>query len=259
MYVPNMVNDTVKGIFVLGIDVTEQKQMEQQLLRFERLAAIGETAAMVGHDLRNPLQAMSMALCLAKKLTQSAKQEDRKDAVAMLDKLDEQIQYMGKIISNLQDYSGRVTAEPIEVDLTELMKDALSNVNCPQNVETTLAAKNASRVSVDPVLMKRIIVNLVENAVQAMPDGGKVVITGVKGPRNLSVIVQDTGVGIPPEDTERMFTPFFTKKVKGQGLGLAACKRLVEAQGGTIIVKSKLGHGSTFTVTIPTQRAPTTD
>jgi PAS domain S-box-containing protein len=250
-YVPDMEKGQVKGIFVLGIDTTEQKQMEQRLLRSERLAAIGETAAMVGHDLRNPLQAMMGTVYLAKELIDSPKPEDKTKAVALLNSLDEEVDYMNKIVSDLQNFSGPVAAKPVEMDLTNLIMDVLSNLKVPENVETTLDSKNASRITADPLLMKRIIINLVTNAIQAMPNGGKLVISCVSG-RNLSVVVRDTGVGMAPEDIAQVFTPFFTKKARGQGLGLAVCKRLVEAQGGTITLESKLGYGSTFTVTIPT-------
>ena len=241
----------LEGVGV-AIDITERKKLEDELAKSQRLATIGETAAMVGHDLRNPLQAMTSALYVAKELIGSPKEEDKEEAVELLGRLDEQVNYMDKIVSDLQNYSGPVTAEPVEIDLPDLIKDVLSNVRAPSNVETIfLSAEDVVRVIADPVLMRRVIINLVTNAVQAMPNGGRLTVTSAKGPNTLSVAVQDTGVGIAPETLEHMFTPFFTKKSKGQGLGLAVCKRLVEAQGGTIRVESKLGKGSIFTVTIP--------
>jgi two-component system sensor histidine kinase HydH len=89
-----------------------------------------------------------------------------------------------------------------------------------------------------------------------MPKGGKLTIASSRGNGSLTVAVQDTGVGIAPESLEKVFTPFFTTKAKGQGLGLAVCKRLIEAQGGTIDVASQVGEGSTFTLKIPTNRTP---
>jgi PAS domain S-box-containing protein len=250
-YVPDWHEGKVRGIFVLGIDITERKRMEQLLLRSERLAAIGETAAMVGHDLRNPLQALMSALSLTKILLDSGKAEDRMEAISLLDSLREQVKYMNKIVADLQNYSGPVTVEPVETDLTNLVKDALSTIKIPENVEIKLIAEIDCLVTADPTIVKRIIVNLVSNAIQAMPNGGKLKVTTIYGGRDFSVAVEDTGVGIAPEDIDRIFAPFFTKKAKGQGLGLAVCKRLAEAHGGKIVVESKLGHGSTFTVTIP--------
>jgi signal transduction histidine kinase len=99
--------------------------------------------------------------------------------------------------------------------------------------------------------MRRVLTNLATNALQAMPQGGKLTIRASKKRETMTITVQDTGEGIPRESMERIFSPFFTTKAKGQGLGLAVCRRLVEAQGGTVTVKSKLGKGSAFTVQIP--------
>jgi PAS domain S-box-containing protein len=246
--------ETLSKVLVSIVDLTPQIRLEEELLKAQRLAAIGETAAMVGHDLRNPLQAMTSALYLTKKLIESPTVEDKREAVAVLDKLDEQVNYMDKIVSDLQNYSGPVAPEIMEVDLTNLVKEVLSSMAVPENVETTLASHGvAARAAADPVLMRRVVVNLVTNAIQAMPDGGRLIVTLASQPNALSMAVQDTGAGIAPENIGKMFTPFFTKKSKGQGLGLAVCKRLVEVQGGTITVESSPGHGSTFTVTIPTK------
>lgn len=250
----NVIRDSTGNVLdIIGYwtDVTDRKRMEEELLRTNRLAAIGETAAMVGHDLRNPLQAIKGTLYLAKELIKSPKPEDETQAIALLDSLNEQVNYMNKIVSDLQDYSGPVKTKPAEMDLTKLVEDVLANVKTPENVETTLNSENVSRVTADPVLMRRIIVNLVTNAVQAMPDGGKLTINCLGGPTNFSVTVRDSGLGMAPDDAAHIFTPFFTKKAKGQGLGLAVCSRLVEAQGGRIDLESRLGHGATFTVTIP--------
>ena len=110
-----------------------------------------------------------------------------------------------------------------------------------------------SKIILDRTLFRRVLTNLIVNAVQAMPQGGKLTITASKEGESLTVTVQDTGVGIAQETLARIFSPFFTTKAKGQGLGLAVCRRLVEAQDGTITVKSELGKGSAFTFTIPTK------
>jgi PAS domain S-box-containing protein len=246
--------NTLSKVLVSIVDLTTQTKLEQELLKSQRLAAIGETAAMVGHDLRNPLQAMTSSLYLAKRLIQSPSIEDKKQAEDLLDKLDTQVNYMDKIVSDLQNYSGPVKPELVDTDLTKLVKEVMPTVTAPGNVETTLVSPDVTpTVKADPLLMRRVIVNLLTNAVQAMPNGGKLTVTLATQPNALSMAVQDTGAGITPENLSKMFTPFFTNKAKGQGLGLAVCKRLVETQGGTITAQSILGQGSTFTVTFPTK------
>jgi PAS domain S-box-containing protein len=238
------------------IDITELKRLEETLLNSQRLAAIGETAMMVGHDLRNPLQAMTSTIYVLKKLATSDKVKDRKEGVGLLGTLDDAIQYMDKIVSDLQDYARPVGADLVETSLPDLIRDSVSNVPVPANVEVTVDTQSGlSDAKLDPNLFRRVLTNLILNALQAMPRGGKLTITGSSVDESLAVTVQDTGVGIAQENLGKVFTPFFTTKAKGQGLGLAVCKRLTEAQGGTITVTSKVGKGSTFTVTVPTSRA----
>jgi PAS domain S-box-containing protein len=247
------------GKFVGGLallsDITERKRLEAQLAESQRLAVIGETTAMVGHDLRNPLQAMTGALYLAKKLSRSERVEGRKEAVELLDTIDDQILYMDKIISDLQSYAGPVEAEPVETNLPNLVREVISNAHVPGNVETHVEVQeDLSRVVVDRTLLQRVLANLIINAVQAMPKGGNVTVTAHKEQESVTVSVEDTGEGIARENMGKIFHPFFTTKAKGQGLGLAVCKRLVEAHNGTITVRSEVGKGSTFTLKIPTSR-----
>jgi signal transduction histidine kinase len=137
-----------------------------------------------------------------------------------------------------------------------LVSEAISNAHVPGNVETHVTVpEDLTSVMVDRTLLQRVLANLIMNAVQAMPKGGNVTVATHKEQESLTMTVEDTGEGIARENIDKIFNPFFTTKAKGQGLGLAVCKRLVEAQNGTISVKSEVGKGSTFTVTIPTKRS----
>jgi two-component system sensor histidine kinase AtoS len=147
----------------------------------------------------------------------------------------------------------------VETSLPDLVRDSVSSVRIPGNVKVTVGIEDGlSNVKLDPILFRRVLTNLILNAVQAMPKGGKLTIaSSSSGDESFTVAVQDTGVGIAPENLGRVFNPFFTTKAQGQGLGLAVCKRLTEAQGGTITVASQVEEGSTFTLKIPTNRTPT--
>jgi signal transduction histidine kinase len=215
---------------------------------------------MVGHDLRNPLQAMTNTLYLVKRLAASEKVEDRKEAAGLLGKLSDAIQYMDKIVSDLQDYARPVGADRVETSLPDLIRATVSGVKIPGNVDVTVNVEDGlSNVKLDPLLFRRVLTNLILNAVQAMPKGGKLTITGSRGDESFTLAVQDTGVGIAPENLEKVFKSFFTTKAQGQGLGLAVCKRLTEVQGGTITLTSQVGEGSTFTLKIPTNRTNRTE
>jgi len=233
---------------------SELREAQKRLLYAERMAAIGETAAMVGHDLRNPLQVILNALYLADiKLESLPVPPDQKEPLAKIcETVREQAAYMNKIVSDLQDYARPLSPELTETDLRELIDNVLSVTTVPQNVKTSVIIdKKFPRVYVDPVLMRRVLSNLVTNALQAMPNGGELTISAHNYEKFAFIAVSDTGVGIPKENLSKLFTPLFTTRAKGQGFGLAVCKRLVEAHGGQITVESEPGKGSTFTIKIP--------
>jgi len=238
-------------------DITEHRRMEEKLHKSERLAVIGELAAMVGHDLRNPLQGMVSTVYLAKRKLESTLESHGEDAVKrdlvdMLETIENESQYMDKIVSDLQNYASPLKTEPKLVELEPLVKDTLSKIRVPQNVKVSFkVSEPLPAVMIDHVVMRRVFSNLIMNAIQAMPDGGELTIDLSRTEERLLVSFRDTGVGIPEENMDKLFNPFFTTKAKGQGLGLPACKRLVEAHDGRITVESKLGEGSTFTVRLP--------
>jgi PAS domain S-box-containing protein len=252
-----------KPVEVMGYwtDVTERKRLEAQLIESQRLASIGEATAMVGHDLRNPLQAITTSLYLGRKGYESLPPEYAKAAeecglVRWLSLVEGEIEYMDKIVSDLQDYAVPLKPDLSQVNIAQLLKDTVSKTQIPSNVNLSVHVEEGLQLMIDRGLMKRIFRNLITNAVQAMPEGGELTIDASKSDKEALVSFHDTGVGIPQEDFSKLFNPFFTTKAKGQGLGLAVCKRLVEAHGGEITVESKLGEGTTFTVTLPKKTKP---
>jgi PAS domain S-box-containing protein len=230
-------------------DVSERKRLEEELAKSHRLAVIGETSAMIGHDLRNPLQGIAGVVYLAKKNLESRRTADRKATVALLDTIEEQVLYMDKIVSDLQDYAQPLAPQLTETNLPNLIKQTLSTIKMPETVKVSVKMeKLATNAMVDSTLMRRTLTNLTINAIQAMPKRGKLTIQARSRGDSIILTVEDTGVGIPRKNLAKIFDPFFTTKARGQGLGLAVCKRLVEAQGGTISVKSKPRKGTAFTI-----------
>jgi len=244
------------GLRGIAVDITEHKAMEARLAEARRLATIGEAAAMVGHDLRNPLQAIITGVYLGRKGYESlppdyAKVAEEYGLVKWLSLVEGEIEYMDKIVSDLQDYAVPLKPDLSQVNIAQLLKDALSKTQIPSNVNLSVHVDEGLQLMIDPLLMKRVFSNLITNAVQAMPEGGELTVDASKSDEEALVSFHDTGVGIPQEDFSKLFSPFFTTKAKGQGLGLPVCKRLVEAHGGEITVESRLGEGTTFTVTLP--------
>ena len=238
----------------------ELRQAQKQLLRAERMAGIGETAAMVGHDLRNPLQVIANILHLVDKSLAALPTEDKKfvekhGIEELMVTVGEQLQYMNKIINDLQDYARPIEPKLVETNLHQLIQDTLSTMTHPRDVRVSIIKEdNFPPLFVDPALMKRVFSNLITNALQAMSNGGQLTIRLSKQEKSALVSIQDTGVGIIPRNRHKIFQPLFTTKARGQGFGLPVCKRLVEAHDGSIHVKSRVGQGSTFTVEIPLKR-----
>jgi PAS domain S-box-containing protein len=226
----------------------ELREMQDKLLKAQRLAVIGELAGMVGHDLRNPLTSIAGATYyLRRRLGETADER----IMEMLDLIEKNIAYSNKIISDLLDYSREVKLDISETNPERIVDEALSAVEIPQNIKVVKLVDKKLKMKADFEKMKRVFVNLIRNAVDAMPKGGTLTIKSARKSGNVIFTVSDTGMGMTKEVLEKLWTPLFTTKAKGMGFGLAICKRFVEAHGGTIAVESAPGKGATFTVTLP--------
>jgi two-component system sporulation sensor kinase A len=160
---------------------------------------------------------------------------------------------MDKIVSDLQAFVRPVKIDKKPISLKELVTVVFASVAIPTNIKAQAHIKeDFPQVKADPQLLKRVLINLVTNAVQAMPDGGKLTLSARLDSQDQVVItVVDTGVGIPEKIKPQIFTPLFTTKPRGQGFGLAVCKRVIEAHGGTISFESQRGKGAKFTIQFP--------
>ena len=171
-----------------------------------------------------------------------------------LGSISEQIDYMDKIVSDLQTFVKPVEVHKQIVNIKELTNSIMAQVSIPNNIQTTMQIEDRLMVDTDPQLLKRVLINLITNSVQAMPQGGELTIKSFSNAGDHAQIeVEDTGEGISEEIKPKIFTPLFTTKSKGQGFGLAVCKRVIEAQGGTIDFESQVGRGTKFTIRLPSQ------
>ncbi|MGC8935842.1 MAG: sensor histidine kinase, partial [Candidatus Methanomethylicaceae archaeon] len=170
-----------------------------------------------------------------------------------LSRIEKQIEYINMILSNMQELSKPIKPDLRSVDLRTLIQESTQSVSIPKNIEVDII-DGTGEVELDPYLMKRVLVNIIENAVHAMPRGGRLTIETLKSDSEVCVTIRDTGMGMPKEVMDNLFKPFFTTKAKGTGFGLFNVKRIVEAHGGKISVESEVGKGTTFTIRIPLKR-----
>ncbi|MCW4025017.1 MAG: PAS domain S-box protein [Candidatus Bathyarchaeota archaeon] len=226
----------------------------KQLKDAERLAAIGQTAGMVGHDLRNPLQSIVGEVYLAKTEIETLPECQQKLCLKEnLDAIADQIDYMDKIVSDLQTFVKPVELHKKLINLNQFVEAVFAQVSIPRNVNVNIdLGSETLTLETDPQLLKRVLINLVTNAFQAMPEGGELTLKAHKtNEKQIKIIVQDSGIGVPDDIKPKLFTPLFTTKSKGQGFGLAVCKRVIEAQGGAITFESQFGKGTKFTINYP--------
>lgn len=149
------------------------------------------------------------------------------------------------------DYSKEVRLELHEESLKKLLTESLSLLDLPEEIKIQNQLDNETTIKIDAVKIKRVFINLIKNAFDAMPNGGKVTIDSRKIDGALEISFSDTGEGIADDVLPKLFSPLFTTKAQGMGFGLAICKRIVEAHGGTIAAKTVKEKGTTFTVTLP--------
>jgi PAS domain S-box-containing protein len=241
-------------LLLLADDVTEQRELQERLVRSERLAALGQLAGGVAHELRNPMAViknaayfLNMLVCEGS-LTEAPEPEVRES----LQILAKEVEVAEDIIGSLLDCVRAKPPNRCEVDVNRLVQDLLSRPPVPEGVELVRQLDDRiPNIQADPVQLGQVFGNLIGNATQAMPDGGQLSVISERNSDELLITVKDTGVGIPEENKDKLFEPLFTTKTTGIGLGLALAKTLVQGHGGSIQVKSELGKGSTFTVRLP--------
>jgi signal transduction histidine kinase len=234
-------------------DVTEVKALQEQSQRIERLSAMGEMAVELAHEIRNPLGSVELfASLLVKELSGDTRRWAENIRIG--------IRSLNTIVSNMLHFANPLSPAFCPVDLHHIIEEILRFADPIMSqrdvrVKTALAAENP-QILADPELIKQMLLNLIFNAMKAMPSHGSLTIStssvdirgGERPSRGLQLQIQDTGIGIPPENLDRIFDPFFTTHKKGTGLGLSVVHQIVEKHSGCISVKSEVDRGTTFTI-----------
>jgi len=248
-------DDTDDGVVVMLRDVTRAREQEASLLESERWDAIRYLAASVAHEIGNPLNTLGIHLQLLEREMQQLpgdKQTDLHDLVAIAR---EEVRRLDLIISQflgaLRPNPPSLAKEDLAAVLSEtllIMRTEIEN----RRIEVALTHPGElPAVLIDRNQMKQVFFNIIKNALQAMPDGGRLTIKFEADERNLSVALRDTGTGIPEEAFRRIFEAFSTTKSEGHGLGLMIVQRIIQEHGGQIEVASRPGAGTVFRIVLP--------
>jgi len=259
----NLINVKGKKKELLAIlsDITERKRLQEELenkskhleaeveektkalLDSERMITAGRVAAQVGHDLRGPLNTIRNAVYIGERFPEKSGELFR-----IIDKaVDTSVQLLDEMRSRTQE--GPLNL--IEVDLNSFIESILNDTALPVNYNVDRRLMADAQVSIDVHKMRRVLENLLRNAVDAMPQGGTIQVSTDSDKESVTLNVKDNGCGIPDNVMENLFKPFVTTKTNGTGLGLNFCKRVVEVHNGEIRIKSKVGYWTLCSIRLP--------
>lgn len=246
--------------------VVELTRMQEDLIRKEKLATLGQLAGSVGHEIRNPLGVINNAVYFLNTVMPDADETVKE----YLEIIRSEVDNSQRIITDLLDFARTRSPGIQSVMPATLIDNCLKKYAIPGNVSFSVDLPEIlPRMEIDPLQMEQVLQNLITNSVQAMPEGGTVRIRAreVRGVEEnnieraalkdkpggdfVEISFTDTGAGISPENMKKLFQPLFTTKARGIGLGLVVCKNLVEANGGRIEVESRLGEGTVITLLLP--------
>ncbi|MFO8053508.1 MAG: PAS domain S-box protein [Candidatus Omnitrophota bacterium] len=226
---------------------SELKKIQEKLIQTEKLAALGKLSGIVAHDLRNPLGVIRNSIYILKKRLGDSKDPKIKRYLKVLD---EEIVAADTIIEDVLSFTRLKNIKFLAVDLKKEAKRAIGKISIPDNIQLkTEINQDIPKIKGDKEQLQRVFINLINNAVEAMPEGGKLTVTVDSKDNFAYVVISDTGVGI--KDKGKIFEPMYSTKVHGSGLGLSACKNIVAAHQGQIEVKSKKDKGTTMLVKLP--------
>lgn len=228
----------------------ELRAAQSQLIRSEKLASLGRLAAGIAHEVNNPLQAIRNCLELAIEDIEANRAVDKE----LLTVAEQDVQRIRRIVSQLLDFSRPGSGELQPVEPGKVVQSVLKLVQrqLQRNmIQLKSSIGKTSRVQMNEDQFKQVILNLVLNATEAMPDGGELSVTVQENENEVHVSFQDTGMGIPDANLAKIFDPFFSTKIDGTGLGLAVSYGIIEGHGGHIDVESRVDRGSVFTVVLP--------
>jgi signal transduction histidine kinase len=264
----------VEGVSLFFKDLTLVEQVNEQEKLKDRLAALGQMAAGLAHEIRNPLAAIELTTSLVKR-----KVTDQPSQVAQLDSIHSEVRKLNKIVTDCLEFVRPVKISTERIDLIALLEDSLESACSTVRKENVIITREffpTEPVQLDRHQMKQVFVNILVNALQAIPDQGEILVScgpsttfqkggsysnGKYAEKNISlqvnlapyawVKISDSGHGIPEDLLSKIFYPFFTTKEKGSGIGLAIAQKIIDSHRGSIDVESELEKGTTFTIKLP--------
>lgn len=248
-------HQSIIGVLGIGQDVTEEKKLQGQVLQAERLVTIGKMAAKVAHEIRNPLSSISLNAELLMDEIDAYTGAETEEATSLLGAILSEVERVTKLTEEYLQFSRLPQAQFERTDANELVRE-LAEVYREQLSQQKIVWESdldpsIGKLAMDRVQIRRALMNLIRNAIEAMPRGGRLKVSTQKLQCGALLNVSDTGIGIDSETREKIFDPFFTTKDLGTGLGLAITQQIVAEHKGRLLFRTEKGRGTTFTIMLP--------
>jgi C4-dicarboxylate-specific signal transduction histidine kinase len=242
------------GYIRLIQDVTEIKKMEEQIIHSEKLAAIGRLAAGIAHEIGNPLTSIFSFVQILKEM-----EEDDQFKKESLETISFHINRISEILKQLSGFTKMPVGESKLRSMNEIIETSINLIHYDKKAKDVLFVKELSPdlpdILVEANHLSQVFVNLMLNAVDAMPEGGTLTVRSFLSDGSVAVQFQDTGIGIEKDELNKIFDPFYTTKEKGTGLGLAVSYNIIKKMNGTLSVESSKDKGTTFTILLPLEKS----
>lgn len=235
----------------------QHRELEERLREAERLSAVGKLASGIAHEIRNPLNFINLSIDHIRNRLGGGRPDGTAEALALMANIKAEIHRLNTMIENFLTVGKPLTLNKSKIDLNALIQDVVGLAQ-QKAVEQGIAIAVAGgtpipRLHADPLQIKTCLMNVVLNAIQAMPAGGRLHIATASGSETVDITISDTGPGISEDDINRIFNPYFTTKKLGIGLGLAITKKIVEEHQGRIIVRSRPNEGTDVVISLPVE------
>ncbi len=215
---------------------------DEAFVEREIIERVGQISSELAHDLRSPLQTIQNAVYLLQRNPENPE---------LFDMISQSLVEASSLLDSFRDYYKGHIVKPIQTDFTKIVDLAFSEVNIPGCVEVQKKLLNDLCVNLDPSKMALAIKHLLENAVEAMPEGGVLKLTAFQSKEGIHLSLEDNGTGILPIHRSSMFTPFESGNKKGNGLGVPIAQRIIQSHGGKLVFSTELGKGTKFTISFP--------
>jgi Na+/proline symporter/signal transduction histidine kinase len=251
----NLLGDFIGGFVIIVEDISEKKKMEEQLIQASKLANIGKLTASIAHEIGNPLASI-FSLVQELRLLKFNTKKDIEFTIESLNTIDNHIERISKIVRSLGDFARLHTTEKTMSDISEILDHTINLVKYDKRFKRIEFSKHIGdlpKLYINQDQIQQVFLNLILNALDAMPEGGRLEVRMMAKDGFVEIKFKDTGIGIDPFLVDKIFDPFFTTKPqhKGTGLGLNICYNIIKEYNGKISVYSKQGEGSVFVITLP--------